>query len=261
NDGSAKVSFPAALPTVIAVGAVDENSKKADFSQYGPQLAIVAPGVAVLSTVPVGSGRETEVAVTADGQTLKLKSASVQGAKELGQVQNFDLAVAGLGKPEDFASLNVEGKYVLVSRGEIAFGEKAKNAMAAKAAGILFYNNAPGLIHAALTQDGSTMPIAVALIEQGAGEQLKAALQAGKGTQASIVTLKTDYTAFDGTSMATPHVAGVVALIKAANKNLKPSEVKAILQKTAGVLGPNTNNEYGAGLVNAEAAVNAALGK
>ncbi|RYZ64596.1 MAG: serine protease, partial [Proteobacteria bacterium] len=177
------------------------------------------------------------------------------------EVKPYELVSAGLGKPEDFAAQNVEGKYVLVSRGEISFADKAKNAIAAKAAGILFYNNAAGLIHAALTQDGTTMPIAVAMIEQASGEQLKASLQAGKPTQASIVTEKTDYVAFDGTSMATPHVAGVVALIKAANRNLKPAEIKELLKKTAQPLGPNEKNEYGSGLVNAEAAVNAALGK
>lgn len=261
NDGSARVSFPAALPTVIAVGAVDDKSKKADFSQYGKELAVMAPGVAVVSTVPMGSGREIEVSVVTEGLESKLKSASVQGGKDLEHSQVTDIVVAGLGKPEDFAALNVQGKYVLVSRGEIAFGQKAKNALAAKAAGILFYNNEPGLIHAALTQDGTTMPIAAAMIEQSNGEQLKALINDGKVVQASIVTVKTDFSAFDGTSMATPHVAGVVALIKAANKNLKPAEVKALLQKTAQALGPNTNNEYGAGLVNAEAAVNAALGR
>lgn len=69
----------------------------------------------------------------------------------------------------------------------------------------------------------------------------------------------TDYVAMDGTSMATPHVSGVVALMKAANKALTPVQVKDILKKTATVLSPNTNNEYGAGLVNAEAAVRASL--
>ena len=64
-----------------------------------------------------------------------------------------------------------------------------------------------------------------------------------------------DYASFQGTSMATPHVAGVAALVRAANPQLTPSQVKALLKQTATPLGPNSNNEYGAGIVNAEAAV------
>ena len=60
----------------------------------------------------------------------------------------------------------------------------------------------------------------------------------------------------DGTSMATPHVAGVAGLIKAANGNLSPEEVKNILKQTAQPAG--SSYEYGNGIVDAYAAVNAA---
>jgi len=55
-----------------------------------------------------------------------------------------------------------------------------------------------------------------------------------------------------GTSMATPHVAGLVALILSKDKNLKPAQVKAILIKTA--FGTKLVNVYGDGCVDAEAA-------
>jgi subtilisin family serine protease len=260
--GSPPVSYPAALPTVIAVGAINEKLEKADFSQYGPELAIVAPGVDVISSVPQGTGRESQVIVTMNAQPKKVISTTFQGAKELEAVVDVELVDVGLGKPEDFANKDLKGKYALISRGEISFADKVSNALNAHAAGAIIYNNAPGLIHGALTQDGTTLNIAVAMIEQPVGQALKAELTAGRPAMASITTLRTDYSSFDGTSMATPHTAGVAALVKAANKSLKPSEVKAIFQKTAQVLsGPNTKNELGAGLVNAEAAVNAALGK
>lgn len=259
NDGSGRVSYPAALSTVLAVGAVDEKLEKASFSQYGPELGIVAPGVAVVSTVPMGSGLESEVIVSMDGQSQKVKSTTFQGAKQMDKAVSVELVLAGLGKPEDFAKINVQGKYVLVQRGEISFLDKAKNAIQAKAAGVIVFNNAPGLINGALTQDGSVLPVPVAMVEQTVGQQLKASLEGGKVAQASISTVRTDYSAFDGTSMATPHVAGVVALVKAANKNLKPSEVREILKRTANVLGPNENNEFGSGMVNAENAVRAAM--
>lgn len=44
NDGAAKVSFPAALPNVIGVGAVDGRKMKAPYSNFGPELSVVAPG-------------------------------------------------------------------------------------------------------------------------------------------------------------------------------------------------------------------------
>ncbi|HWU43999.1 MAG TPA: S8 family serine peptidase, partial [Bdellovibrio sp.] len=85
-----------------------------------------------------------------------------------------------------------------------------------------------------------------------------AELNSGKVVKATLKTSVTDYMEFMGTSMATPHVAGVVALIKAANPKLTPAQVKNILKQTAQPLGPNDQNQYGSGLVNAEAAVNAA---
>jgi serine protease len=262
NEGTSKVSYPAALPTVIAVGAVNNKLEKADFSQWGPELTIVAPGVDVISSVPLGTGRESEVFVTIGGQRTKVVSTTFQGAKELDTASDIELVDAGLGKPEDFAGKDFNGKYALINRGEIAFGDKVKNALAAHAVGAVIYNNAPGLIHGALTQDGSVLDIAVAMVEQTTGQALKAELTAGRPATVSITTLKTDYAHFDGTSMATPHVAGVTALVKAANKSLKPSDVKNIFKKTAVPLkGPNDQNQLGSGLVNAEAAVKAALGK
>lgn len=262
NNGTASVSFPAALPTVIAVGAIDNKLVKAPFSQWGPELAIVAPGVDVASAVPMGSGRESQVELTVgNGAPQLVASSAFAGGKNLTTPEENVLVFAGLGKPEDFQKIDVAGKFALVQRGEIKFAEKVQNAMAAKAAGVVIFNNAPGLIRGALTEDGSVLPIAVVMIEQTAGEQLKAMLEKGQSAKAKIATIATDYSNFDGTSMATPHVAGVLALMRAANKNLTPQQAKQIIQSTAQALTPNTNNEYGAGLINAEAAVQKALGR
>lgn len=260
NDGTNLVSYPAALPTVIAVGAVNSNYQRADFSQYGPELTVVAPGVAVMSSVPQGTGLESEVYVVTQNGSRKVLSTTFQGAKFAMSPFSTTLVYAGTGKTQDFANINVAGKLALISRGEISFAEKIKNAMAARAAGIVFYNNAPGLISGAVTSDGSTLNIYMAMVEQTVGEELKAELLSGRSASASLRTVRTNYSSFDGTSMATPHVAGVVALMKAANKSLKPADVKSILQETAQHLsGPNSQNELGAGLVDAEAAVRAAV--
>lgn len=69
--------------------------------------------------------------------------------------------------------------------------------------------------------------------------------------------LNNSFRKLSGTSMATPHVVGVVGLIRSANPNLNAYQVREILRNTAVSIG-NTN-EYGYGLVDAEAAVLNAL--
>ena len=44
NSGKAVVDFPASLPAVVAVGAVDERKERASYSSWGPELDFVAPG-------------------------------------------------------------------------------------------------------------------------------------------------------------------------------------------------------------------------
>ena len=70
------------------------------------------------------------------------------------------------------------------------------------------------------------------------------------------------YAEFGGTSSATPHVAGIAALMLSVNAELSPAEVKDILQTTAEDLGdPGFDAFYGFGRVNAERAVAAALAR
>ncbi len=71
---------------------------------------------------------------------------------------------------------------------------------------------------------------------------------------------KTDrYLAFQGTSMAAPHVAGVAALVMSTGVR-DVARVEAILRETAQDLGPaGRDDRYGAGLVSASAAVESAL--
>ncbi|WP_243089590.1 S8 family peptidase [Thermus neutrinimicus] len=54
NAGTYGVFFPASLPSVIAVGAVDPAKQRASFSNCGPGLDLVAPGVSVLVAKPGG---------------------------------------------------------------------------------------------------------------------------------------------------------------------------------------------------------------
>jgi len=68
------------------------------------------------------------------------------------------------------------------------------------------------------------------------------------------------FAALSGTSMATPHVSAVAALVLQKNANLTPTMVKKILEETSEPL-ENTPNQVGYGLVNAYAAtMRAAMG-
>ncbi len=72
------------------------------------------------------------------------------------------------------------------------------------------------------------------------------------------------YSNWTGTSIASPNVAGIIALIKEANPNLKINDIKTILTVTASPLTDNSNKNapnmtYGYGIVNAKKAVDLAM--
>ncbi len=63
------------------------------------------------------------------------------------------------------------------------------------------------------------------------------------------------YTQISGTSMATPFVAGTIALMLDADPTLTPDEIKQIIQETASKMPGRAEWEVGAGYLNAYAAV------
>jgi len=65
------------------------------------------------------------------------------------------------------------------------------------------------------------------------------------------------YRSISGTSQATPHVAGLAALIWSRNRNLTNEEVRALIRNTATDLGARGRDiQYGYGLINAAKALN-----
>ena len=88
----------------------------------------------------------------------------------------------------------------------------------------------------------------------GGANSILSTLNAGSTTPGAD-----SYALYNGTSMATPHVVGVVALMLAAKPSLTPAQVTSILQSTARAF-PATCSQCGSGIVNANAAVDAAIG-
>lgn len=100
------------------------------------------------------------------------------------------------------------------------------------------------------------------------GATVEIAAPGGSGGANSVLsTLNTgqqgpvadSYALYNGTSMATPHVSGVVALMLSVKPSLTPDQVTQILQSTARAF-PATCSQCGSGIVNASAAVDAAIG-
>lgn len=86
---------------------------------------------------------------------------------------------------------------------------------------------------------------------------------AANGGDADVDAIETEnlpfYTMISGTSMAAPHVSGIIALMLEANPNLDNLTIKKLLQETATNMPGYERWEVGGGYVNARSAVAAAL--
>jgi hypothetical protein len=70
NAGNTAKSYPASYASVISVAAVDSAGVVASFSQKNDAVELAAPGVAVRSTVPMGTGTNEE-SLSVDGATYE----------------------------------------------------------------------------------------------------------------------------------------------------------------------------------------------
>ena len=94
NDGKKNnVQYPAAYPEVIAVGATDHNDKRADYSDYGPELDVVAPGG------HGGQWDEDDIYSTTPNYHVTLKDWSYNASQSYGYMAGTSMAtphVSGL---------------------------------------------------------------------------------------------------------------------------------------------------------------------
>lgn len=256
NGGMASVSYPAAYPSVIAVSAIDALDTRARFSSYGTEVTFAAPGVSVLSTVPVGTYAVADVTLP--------DNSTVDGAPLVGSPKGDvggQYVFCGLGRPEDFPP-TARGNIAVVRRGEIYFRDKARNAKAAGATAVVVIsderqdwtswtllppfcdeNNRCSPLPEDLTFE---WPLTVA-VAKTSGDKLL-----GMTGETLVSNRNEDYAALSGTSMATPHVAGVAALVWSLAPNASAEQVRIAMKMTARDLGPKDWDwEYGYGVIDA----------
>jgi serine protease len=244
KDRPAAVIFPGAYPDVITVGAVDSASVLAEFSNQGPSMDLVAPGVSILSTVPLGTGELSYVFGKNNHVGVAL------GGSKRGTF-NAPYVFCGLGKKEEIPA-SVSGKIAVMQRGEIRFSEKARNAKDAGAVAVVIYNNEDSALNWTLRPTDEPQyadydyPTTVGLT-QAQGQ----ALLAENAATLTVAQEPDDYAVFSGTSMATPHVTGAVALLWSLQPNFTNKVVTDAILGTARDLGtPGGDEVFGRGLLN-----------
>ncbi|MGD7043308.1 cell wall-binding repeat-containing protein [Jeotgalibacillus proteolyticus] len=225
-----------------------------------PDIGLVgAPGLNADTLQVAASGNQMDYythSVNGEG-VPEFSGYGIDDWSELGEIEVVSLkALTGnleaLGGPDDYNEIDVEGKVVVVERGEYTFVDKTINAAKAGAAGIIVYNSA-GATSFFKNQGGWDIPFM--LTERAAGLDLEEVLQDGSSLMMDVTqTAKEDgpevgrvtdftswgvtpdlefkpeitapgggilstvnddeYTVMSGTSMAAPHVAGGSALVQ-----------------------------------------------
>ena len=241
NDGNTRHSYPASYASVVSVAAVDANEQIASFSQQTDQVELAAPGVGVLSSVPRGTGEKVELTVANTQYTAN----SIDGALPI--IATGALAACGIA---DTACTNVANQVCLIERGVVSFAEKVQACEAGGGVGAVIYNNEPGELLATLGDYAASIPAVGISAADGA------TLLTQLGSSTSVGSATSDWAFFDGTSMASPHVAGVAALVWSYHTTCSNQDIRTALTHTAKDLGTSgKDNAYGYGLVQAKAAV------
>jgi subtilisin family serine protease len=239
NSGNTQMSYPASYSSVVSVAAIDQNKALATFSQRNKQVELAAPGVAVLSTYV----EDNSLAVGGDKFIANSIANAAKGTATGALVDGGGCLTTG----------SWSGKVVLCERGDVSFYDKVANVQSSGGVAAIIYNNAPGNFYGTLG-DGVTSTIPGLSLSQEDGQALVASSLGQSGTATSAAGV--GYAELDGTSMATPHVSGVAALIWAQAPQKTNAQVRQALLATAEDLGSaGRDNSFGYGLVRAKAAL------
>jgi subtilisin family serine protease len=243
NDGNRSLSYPASYDSVMSVGALDESRQSAAFSNFNRQVEISAPGVQVLSTVPDGLVSEAELTVGGTSYAPLPMEGSPRAS--------VTAPLADFGRGKGVVRGSMKGRVCLIERGENYFSEKVRNCQRSGGLGAIVFNNVAGEFSGTL--GGAVTRIPSVSVSDTAGAALKAQLD--QAASLSVRAGGSPYSPYDGTSMATPHVAGVAALVW----SLQPQCTAAQLRRTLGLsaldLGTRgRDTRFGFGLVQAKAA-------
>ena len=258
NDGNNVRSFPAGYKSVMMIGANDADNNIADFSQFpsntittgrgkkkktvtddGFGVEVTAGGVNTLSTYPAGLA--TLSSATLDGNGV--------ASSAMENVGSANASTYFMGTAESIDS-GANGKVCIIDRGVISFHDKVANCENSGGIGAVIVNNVPGMLFGTLgdaTTNTTTIP-AIGGAQEDRSQFINASI-------ASISIGASDYGFLSGTSMATPAVAGVAALVWSNHPTCTGTEIRDALKATAedhGAAGRDDN--YGYGIVKAQAA-------
>jgi serine protease len=249
NAGNKTTSYPAGYTSVISVAAVDANETVASFSQQNKDVEIAAPGVGVLSTVP-----------WIDVNTLTFSGGSVSG----GHIE-FSARTAGVAGPLVDGGLcsstgSWSGGVVLCQRGSVDFLTKVQNVKYGGGVAAVIYNNITSDPtcgeFAGRLGDGNSSTIPAIGVSCADGSSALSHSGQNATVFSELTVPDSGYEAWGGTSMATPHVSGVAALVWSCYPTLTNQQVRDTLNATAKNKGAaGRDNAYGYGIVQAKAAV------
>ncbi len=250
NDGNNVRSYPAGYPSVMMVGANDNNNAIASFSQFpsctlngktdeNTCVEITAGGVDTLSTYPAGMATSAALSTNL--------GAFASSAME--NVGNANAATFFMGTAET-TNAAAAGKVCLIDRGVISFHDKVKNCQLSGGVGAVIINNVAGMLYATLgegTANTTSIPAVGAAFEDRS--QLLAS------TSATITIGGSDYGLMSGTSMATPAVSGIAALVWSNHPTCTGAQIRTALKATARDAGATGKDVYfGYGIAQAKAA-------
>ena len=256
NDGNSVRSFPAGYETVMMIGANDADNNIADFSQYpsctetsgrgkrkttitNDQICVevTAGGVDTLSTYP--AGMSTSASMSADGVAYATSAMENSGSVT---ASTFFMGTA------EVTNSGAAGKVCVIDRGNVSFHDKVQNCENSGGVGAIIINNEAGMMYGTLGDTNATSIPAV-----GAAFEDRSALLAASSINVSIGA--SDYGYMSGTSMATPAVSGMAALLWSNHPQCTGTQIREALKATAQDNGTTGNDVYfGYGIVKVAAA-------